>query len=252
VTSTLHELAGVIADHLVVDLSPVIKSNMVGCQRHPDVSVISDARNHEQHGYFLQTLVLPEHSGCHVDAPYHILSDRPERTIDAYPPDRLMGIACKIDAAELDLGPGEVLDLATYRRLADEQGVTPQRSHIALVDFGWDHYAEAADHAPPAERGWWGMNNPGFAEDLCAWLADLGVRAVGTDTFACDAAVVDGDVRSSFGHRIHFLPNDILIVEGLRNLAAVPGEFYFIALPLRIAHGSGSPLRAIGLVAAER
>ena len=251
-TSALEKLAGAIAEHSVVDLSPVIKSNMVGCQRHPDVSVISDARNHDQHGYFLQTLVLPEHSGCHVDAPYHILPDRPDRTIDAYPADRLMGIACKVDASSLELGPGEVLDLATYRRLAGDQGVHPERGHIALVDFGWDHYADAADHAPPADRGWWGMNNPGFAEDLCAWLAGRGVRAVGTDTFACDAAVVDGHIRSSYGHRKYFLPNDILIIEGLRSLAAVPGEFYFVALPLRIANGSGSPLRAIGLVAAER
>jgi len=187
-----------------------------------------------------------------VDAPYHILPDRPDRTIDAYPADRLMGIACKVDASSLELGPGEVLDLATYRRLAGDQGVHPERGHIALVDFGWDHYADAADHAPPAERGWWGMNNPGFAEDLCAWLAGRGVRAVGTDTFACDAAVVDGHIRSSYGHRKYFLPNDILIIEGLRSLAAVPGEFYFVALPLRIANGSGSPLRAIGLVAAER
>jgi arylformamidase len=100
--------------------------------------------------------------------------------------------------------------------------------------------------APAARRG---KNEPGFAEDLCAWLADRRVRAVGTDTAACDVAVRDGKVLSAYGHRQYFLPNDILIIEGLRRLAEVPPEFHFIALPLRLHGGSGSPLRAIAVVA---
>jgi len=42
-------------------------------------------------------------------------------------------------------------------------------------------------------------------------------------------------------------PNGIFIIEGLYNLAQVPTTFYFMAFPLKIKGGSGSPLRPIAL-----
>jgi kynurenine formamidase len=74
------------------------------------------------------------------------------------------------------------------------------------------------------------------------------VKAVGGDTVSVDLAQVDGVVVSDFGHSKYFLPNSILIIEGLQNLAAVPASFYFLALPLKTRGGSGSPLRPVGLV----
>ena len=43
-------------------------------------------------------------------------------------------------------------------------------------------------------------------------------------------------------------PRRILIIEGLCNLAALPAVSYFLALPLRIDGGSGSPLRPVALI----
>ena len=59
------------------------------------------------------------------------------------------------------------------------------------------------------------------------------MKAVGTDTASVDIAQVDRAVVSDYGHRTYFLPNGILLLEGLQNLAAVPAVFYFLALPLK-------------------
>jgi len=249
-TSPMEMITGILERANFVDLSPVIESNMIGWSTHPSVNVIADARTHELHGYFTQVLLLPEHAGSHVDAPAHVHADLPERTIDKVPLTRLIGPGKKLDATALDLKPGELLTLASFARLSGEQGFEVKAGDIVLVEFGWDRYLEPSFLTDPAARKWWGSNEPGFAEDLCRWLAETDVRAVGTDTAACDSAVVDGVVREEFGHATYFLPNDILILEGLTNLAALPAQFLFAALPLRILGGSGSPLRAVGIVPA--
>ena len=77
--SSVQELATMLLSMDVIDLSPLLYTNMPHWQSHPDVMIVEDSRNFKQNGYFLQTLVLPEHSGCHVDAPAHVLPDKPEQ-----------------------------------------------------------------------------------------------------------------------------------------------------------------------------
>ena len=42
------------------------------------------------------------------------------------------------------------------------------------------------------------------------------------------------------------LKQEIIIIENLANLEKLPLEFFFMALPLKIEAGSGSPVRAVG------
>lgn len=46
-----------------------------------------------------------------------------------------------------------------------------------------------------------------------------------------------------------FLPNGVLVLENLTNLDGLPPVVLFAALPLKIAGGTGSPVRAVALVA---
>lgn len=247
------ELAALLDRYEAVDLSPQLYTNMPQWPTHPDVAFVPDARNFEQDGYFLQLMVMPEHSGCHVDVPAHAHPDRPTETIDSFAPTVLWGPAKKIDVSGRDWQPGELLGLAEFRERAAAEGISIEQGDIAIVEFGWDRYLEGAetDHA---KGRWWGSNMPGFAEDLCRYLGEARPRAIGTDTAGCDIAVVNGAVRPDemWGHRTEFLPRGILLVEGLSNLALVPSTFYFVALPLRIRGGSGSPLRPVALVPAGR
>lgn len=45
-----------------------------------------------------------------------------------------------------------------------------------------------------------------------------------------------------------FLENDIVLFERLANTAALPDEFMFYAMPLKITGGDGSPVRAFAVV----
>jgi len=241
------DVAAMMASCEVIDLASVLTPNMVKWPTHPDLAIIDDARSHDEHGYFLQTLIIPEHVGCHVDAPSHAHRNLMHKTIDRFPADCIMGPAKKVDVSDLDLQPGDSLSLTQYQAAAGRAGVTLEKGDIALVQFGWDKNLPGGSAG--RDRDWWGRNNPGMTEDLCRFFSEMGVKAVGSHTVSADLGQKDNVIVSDFGHRTYFLPKDILIIEGLLNLARAPASFYFIALPLKIKGGSGSPLRPVGVVA---
>lgn len=245
--ASIHELAALLNDLQVVDLSPLFHTNMPGWHTHPDVAIVEDSRSYSRSGYFLQTLILPEHSGSHVDAPAHVLPDKADQTIEKVAPTALFGIAKKIDLTQEQYAPGELVPLSKVQEVLAREGLTIEKGDLVVFDFGYDKYLLDWDKKKPRERDWWGKNEPGLDEDVCRFLYEAGVRAVGSDTAACDIAQINGERKSGYGHIKYFLPNGILIVEGLYGLHRVPNTFYFMALPLKIKGGSGSPLRPIAL-----
>jgi len=231
----------------VVDLSPLLHTGMPTWSTHPDAIFIQDARSHDKDGYFAQTLLISEHTGAHVDAAHHFHRDLPEATVDAYRPDQLIGRFALIDLRPGDFQPGRLVTAAEVEEALAARHVALEPGDVALVCFGWEkHYKP--DHPDPAVRAWWSDNAPGLAEDACALLAGRGISAIGSDTAACDVAVVDGEMKSDFGHRTYFLPRGIPIIEGLANLEGLPASGVFFAAPLRIRGGSGSPLRPLAFI----
>ncbi len=209
---------------------------------HPGVGVIDDARNFAQNGYFAQTLVLSEHSASHVDAPSHSLEDMPAATIDTYPLEKFIGPARRVDLSVHELGPGELADATMVREGLEVAGRPLGEGEFVLLYFGCSPYER-----PYEEHAYWERNAPGLTEDACAFLADGGVAGVGSDTLACDIAVRDGEMLAAFGHDKYFLPREILIYEGLVNLAQVSAECFFLAAPLNVENGSGAPFRGIAV-----
>lgn len=224
----------------VIDASPLLRGGMPLFPGHPGVELDPDARTHGRHGYFVQTLTLGEHSGSHVDAPAHALAERGSATIETFPADRFVTAYALLDLAPLALGPGELASAEDLRRALPD-GSGPEPGDAVLLHFGWDRHYDAPD-------GWWAANTPGLTEDACAFLHERGVNLVGSDTPTCDTAVINGSIVADYGHSMYFLPNDILIVEGLVGLGSAPARGVFIGAPLRIEGGSGSPIRALLLV----
>lgn len=236
----MSDLVAAIRRTRVIDASPEVQAGMPLFPGHPGVEVDPTARTHERDGYFVQELRLGEHSGSHVDAPAHALASRADSTIDTFAVERFVAPYVLYDLAPLGLLPGELAG-ADNLRAAEPGGARPEPGDAALLHFGWDrHYCKPA--------GWWAANTPGLAEDACAYLVERRVGLVGSDTATCDAAVVNGKIVADFGHSAHFLPNDILLVEGLAGLGSAPSRGVFVGAPLRIVGGSGSPIRALLLV----
>jgi arylformamidase len=229
----------------VIDLSPMFDTNMPGWSTHPTMGIIRDARNFEQNGYFAETLVMSEHTGSHVDAPAHVVQSMPGATIDTFPPDVLIGPYKKYDLESFQLKAGELVTLEMIKSLEQNAKFTVERGDIVLLEYGWDRYFYSKD---PEQRAWWGRNMPGLSEEVCKYLAEARIRAIGSDTASTEQSVVEGVFKSTFGHTKYFLPNQILIMEGLTNLASAPTTGIFMALPLKIKGGSGSPIRPIVLV----
>ncbi len=237
-------LADALRNATFYDVSPPIDERLPVFPGHPAISVERDARTHERDGYFLQRLCLGEHVGSHVDAPSHAVAALADRTIDRYPVERFIAPYVKFDLGAHAPGPGDLVGRATLEEVAARDALALRPGDVAIVQFGWDRYFRP-ESDDPAERLWWISNAPGLAEDACAFIADQGVVGVGADTATCDAAMVDGAITSAVGHNYFFLPNEILLFEGLIGLAAAPATGVFIGLPLRIRGGSGSPIRAV-------
>ena len=72
------------------------------------------------------------------------------------------------------------------------------------------------------------------------------MKAVGTDTFACEIGARDGVETPMYGHKQYWLPNHIFEIECLRNLDLLPPRCFF-RMPLNKGR-SGSPIRAMALV----
>ena len=245
IASSVATLASLVGKCEVVDLAPLMFTNMARWWSHPDFQVIRDSRNFRQNGYFVQTLIMPEHVGCHVDVPAHV-HESSNRTMDTFAPDCIMGPAKKLDVSGFNVEPGALLSLEQFESALAAANATIEAGDIVIFEFGWDDNLPGAGNG--RDRDWWGRNNPGLSAEVCAWLAERKVKAVGADTASVDLAQRDAVTTAEYGHSTYFLPNLILIIEGLRNLASCPTNFYFIALPLNIEGGSGSPLRPIALV----
>ncbi len=218
----------------IVDASPPLETGMPVFPGHPPVVLNGAARIHERDGYFLQTLFTGEHAGAHVDAPAHALAGRQDATIDTFPVERFVVPYAIVDLAPLGLGAG---DLASKDDL--EAALVPfEPGDAVLLHYGWDRHRDRPD-------GWWAANAPGLDEDACRLLAGRRPGLVGSDTATCDTAVASGEIVADHGHTTFFLPNDILLVEGLLGLGEAPRRGVFVGVPLRIVGGSASPIRAI-------
>ncbi|HEY6961012.1 MAG TPA: cyclase family protein [Gaiellaceae bacterium] len=229
-------LAEAIRRARVYDVSPVLDNDTPVFPGHPE-PLIEACRTHEADGYFAQALRVGEHTGSHVDAPAHALAGRADATIDTYDARRFVAPYGLVDLTDRRLGPGELASAADIEAALHRDRVALEPGDAALLCFGWDV------HRP---RGaWWAANTPGLDESACAWLLDRGVTLVGSDTPTADTAVVDGRIVAEHGHLRYFLPNDVLLVEGLVGLGAVPRNGVLVAAPLKIAGGSGAPARVL-------
>jgi arylformamidase len=231
----------------VHDASPLIEPGMPLFFLY-EPPAITPLFGHDEAGAAANRISMSEHTGTHVDAPFHF--DRDGLTVDQLPPDALLLRPYKkFDLTAAALGAGDIADAQALEDAAADAGFTLQPGDVAIVEMGWDRHLP--EHPGTAAGPFWGRNEPGLSEDACRYLAQAGVVAVASDTAGCDVPCVDGEMGASPGHSSWFLPRGILMVEGLRGLSDVAATGLFLAVPLKIAGGTGSPVRVLLLDHAE-
>lgn len=224
----------------MVDLAPKLERGIPRWPTHPHLT-IDKAVTHDHDGYYCQAIMMAEHTGAHVDAPAHMLPNRMDRTIDTFPADHLFGAAVLYDFSDRGLKPGDLITAAMLEAYEAQSGLKVGEGEIAIVNYGWMKRYWRTD----SKAQWYVMNAPGMSEDACEYFRKRKVRAVATDTVAGETAIVDGVPQNNPGHVKSWLPHDILIIEMLTNLEQVSPRSLFLAMPLNIDEGSGSPIRPV-------
>jgi len=226
-------------DRRVIDLSQTLEEHMPHFPTHS--MFFHNLWGSYEHGgrslHYL--LVMHEHNGTHVDAPAHFLKNaRPEAhvTIERVPLTQLMGRGVRVDCR--GMGAGEYVSKSRLQEWEGAHGPL-QAGDIVLFDFGW-----AANWGLRPNNQRYVDNWPGVGMDAAEYLLSKPAAALGVDTLSPDPPEA---LRTRPIHPV-VLEKQVLIIENLCNLDQLPDFFLFLAFPLKIRQGSGSPIRAVALV----
>ena len=189
-----------------------------------------------------------EHGGTHLDAPIHFSSGR--QTVDEIPLERLIGPAVVVDVSK-SVSTNRNYEITTDDVLAWESahGRVPSGSIVLFrTGFGqyWpdlETYLGTSEKGPDAIAK---LSFPGISPETASWLVtERDIAAVGIDTASIDR----GQSTKFETHQILFAEN-IPAFENVANLELLPASgAVAIALPMKIAKGSGAPLRIVAWIA---
>jgi arylformamidase len=207
----------------VIDLSHTIEQHMPlypGSEKPEITEVFSIQAN----GFKESRLILPTHTGTHIDLPAHLLDGG--KSVDDFYLSSFFGHAIRIDCRGLQT----ISKGAITARLKDSSP-----PDYLLFYSGWDSY--------------WGEDRyfrdfPVLEHDAAEYIASLSLKGVGIDAISFDPV---GDIVLKNHHLL--MGNEILLIENLCNMGSLPGnEFLFGCPPLKIKGLDGCPIRAFAIL----
>jgi kynurenine formamidase len=195
--------------------------------------------------YSSNSFCTPEHGGTHLDAPIHFAKDG--LTADRIPVRRLIAPAAVLDVrAKTSADPDYRLTLDDVRAFEKQHG-SISAGTIVLLETGWstrwpDKKAYMGDDTPGDASK---LHFPSYGKEAAEYLVrDRKVGALGVDT-----ASIDYGASKDF--IVHQIANGAGIpgFENVTGLDALPASgAWVVALPMKIAGGSGGPLRIVALL----
>ena len=200
-------------------------------------------------GYYYSSYALctPEHGGTHLDAPVHFA--QAGRTTAELPLSQLMAPAVVIDVTrQAAADAGYRVTRGDVDAFEAAHGPIPAGT-IVLVRTGWsrfwsDRKRYMGDDTPGDASK---LRFPGYGEDAVRLLVERRVALLGIDT----ASIDHGPSTDFAAHRAGAAAG-IANLENLTNLDQLPPTgATVVALPMKIAGGSGGPLRAVAIVPAR-
>ncbi|MDP3938073.1 MAG: cyclase family protein [Deltaproteobacteria bacterium] len=205
------------------------------------------AHGHTDAGYFYAANAFraPEHGGTHLDAPEHFGEGK--QTVDELPLDQLIAPAVVIDVSARAAQDHDyrlsAADVLAFEKMHGR--IAP--GTLVILRTGWsrrwpDRKAYLGDDTPGDASK---LHFPAFGESAAKLLVtERRVAGLGVDSASLD----HGPSKDFIVHQIAATGN----VPGLENLTNLeklpPTGAVIIALPMKIAGGSGAPVRAIAIL----
>lgn len=208
------------SDMHIIDLSHTIEQD-ISVYPGSDRPLFEDVASIAENGYAEKRLTLFSHHGTHIDAPCHILEGG--KTLGDFPVEKFIGRARVVDCRAKK---------AIEKTFLQEAIKKPDTLDFIIFNCGW---------APKWKTAAYFSGYPVLTADAARWLGGLSLKGVGFDTISPDAL----DSSDLQNHHL-LLQRDILIVENLTNLDAIPRDvFTFSCLPLKTVRADGAPVRAV-------
>ncbi|HEV8267661.1 MAG TPA: cyclase family protein [Thermoanaerobaculia bacterium] len=195
--------------------------------------------------YAANAFSAPEHGGTHLDAPIHFAEGK--NTADEIPLSKLVAPAVVLDVtARAASDPDYRLTKDDVLAWEKSHGAIPDGA-IVLLRTGWsarwpDRKKTFGDDTPNDASH---LHFPGYGAEAAALLVkERHAGALGVDTPSLD----HGPTKDFPVHRVAMEAN-VPGLENLDRLDAVPETGAWVAaLPMKIAGGSGAPLRIVAFV----
>ena len=200
-------------------------------------------------GYFYTAYAIstPEHGGTHLDAPIHFAEG--QDTTDEVPLERLIAPGVIVDMSASAAEDRDALLTVAHIESFEQQHGSIKPGTIVLVHTGWSRYWPDAkkylgDDTPGDASN---LHFPGISEQAALALVERQVAAVGIDT----ASIDHGPSKDFIAHRV-LMEAGIPGFENVANLSQTSSIVdEVIALPMKIAGGSGGPLRIVAVLPAS-
>ncbi|MCC6914272.1 MAG: cyclase family protein [Rhodospirillaceae bacterium] len=199
--------------------------------------------------WYWNNFTVSEHTGTHFDAPIHWITgkDLPNNALDTIAPGDFMAPAVVIDcSAQAAADPDFTLTVPVIEAWEAKHGRIPARSWV-LFRTDWSKRTGDAYTNRRAD----GPHTPGPDPDAVRFLVEkrdahgFGVETIGTDSGQAHSFNPPYPAHAIFHGAGRYG------LQCLANLDLLPAVGAFvIAAPLKIADGSGSPLRVLALVPA--
>ncbi|MFQ5878510.1 MAG: cyclase family protein [Acidobacteriota bacterium] len=239
-------LASLPAERLV-DLSHPFDEETVFWPTARPFTLAIDAEGMTEGGYWYasNSLSMSEHGGTHLDAPYHFARDG--WTADRIPLGALLARAVVIDVRKACAhDPDHATTKEEILGFEAVHGPIPAGA-VAILWTGWgarwpDRKRYLGDDTPGDASN---LHFPGVSPEAARYLAETRrVAGVGIDT----ASIDPGRSKDFLAHRVLAAAN-IYNLENLRGVGRLPpAGATVIALPMKIAGGTGGPARVVAIL----
>jgi len=240
-------LAHVIDESKIIDLTYSFDENTIywPTAKPFQLEVVSAAKTPAGFWYAANNACFAEHGGTHMDAPIHFAEGK--RAADEVPIQQLIGPAAVIDVR------AQAAKDADYRVTVDDLKVWEgkygrlPKGAIVLMLSGWgSRWPDKKQYLGTDQPGdVEHLHFPGFSREAAEFLvSQRKIDAIGVDTPSMD-----------YGQSKDFIVHQVINgadkpgLENIANLDKLPVKgATLIALPMKIAKGSGGPTRIIAIL----